>query len=158
MRRVETSYLRLVAKALEAGNNKNVALKEQVGELDSKILGLMEKTKTSRKEAESTGSEAEKCYIANFYLTKAYQSFAKYWRRYAYTEVVEWSKTNFKTFNTSQLRSEFLEKGKKLQTLAEGSQVIEIEDKAREDEAEVDEVVASSAIIHFILSLSPPAQ
>lgn len=48
----------------------------------------MEKMETESKEAKSAGSEAKKYYIANFHLIEAYQNFAKYWRRYAYTEVV----------------------------------------------------------------------
>lgn len=49
-----------------------------------------------RKEAESARNEVEKRYIANFHPTEAYQSFDAYWRRYAYTEVVEWIEANSK--------------------------------------------------------------
>lgn len=109
----------------------------------------MEKMETESKEAKSARSEAKKYFIANFHLTEAYQNFAKYWRRYAYTEVVGQIEANFQTFNTSDLRSEFLEEGEKPQTPAKKSHVIEIKDKAREEKAKVQEV-APNAIIHFV--------
>lgn len=63
----------------------------------------------TRRKVEYVGSEAEKQYITNSCLTEAYQSFAKYWRRYAYTEVIEWIEMNSQSFNASELRFEFLE-------------------------------------------------
>lgn len=37
----------------------------------------MEEVETVRRKVQFAYSKAEKCYIANFYLTEAYQSFAK---------------------------------------------------------------------------------
>lgn len=48
-------------------------------------------------EAQSPGSEDKKHYIADFHLTKTYQRFTKYWRRYAYTKVTEWIEVNYQT-------------------------------------------------------------
>lgn len=53
---------------------------------------------------------------------------------------MEWIKANLQAVNTSELRSEFLEEGGEPQTLAKGSQVIEIENEANEEGADVQEV------------------
>lgn len=76
---METSdtHQRLVVKDLEEANKENVALKEHVREVNSRVSDLTEEVETIRKDVKSTSSEAEKHYIANFYLMEAYQSFAK---------------------------------------------------------------------------------
>lgn len=75
-KRVETSdyHRRLVVEALESINKRNVTLKEQVEELNSQICDLVDEDEAARKEGESTSSEAEKIYIANFHLKEAYHS------------------------------------------------------------------------------------
>lgn len=48
--------------------------------------------------------------------------------------------------NTPELRSKFLEEGDEPQTPAEGSQVIEIENKANDEKAKVQEVTPNGII------------
>lgn len=62
---------------------------------------------------------------------------------------MEWIEANLQAINTSELRTEFLEEGSEPQTPAEESQVIEIEDEAYEQEADVQEV-APNAIVPFM--------
>lgn len=73
-KRVETSdaYQKLAAEALEVANKENVALKDRVGDLNSRVFDLIEEVEMGRREAESTRSKAEKRYIVNFHLTDAY--------------------------------------------------------------------------------------
>lgn len=85
MVKTSNAYQRLVAEALEVINKENVALKEQVR--NSKALGSKE-VETVSKGAKSIGSEVKKHSVDNFYITEAYQSFEKYWRKYAHIEVV----------------------------------------------------------------------
>lgn len=75
-------------------NKENDVLKQQMGELNSRVSSPIEEVKAARRKAKYVDSEVDKRYNANFHLTKAYQSFVKYWRRYAYTEVVEWIEVN----------------------------------------------------------------
>lgn len=62
---------------------------------------------------------------------------------------MEWIEANLQAINASELRTEFLEEGSEPQTPAEESQVIEIEDEAYEQEADVQEV-APNAIVPFM--------
>lgn len=48
--------------------------------------------------------EKVKNYIANFYLTEKYQSFAAYWRRFGYAEMVEKVEELFLNLKTTILR------------------------------------------------------
>lgn len=139
---------------LRVSNKENVSLKKQVGELNYQISNLVEDVEVARKEVESAGSEIKKRCIANFHLTKAYQSFSAYWRRC--TEVVEWIEANLQVVNTSKLSTEFLEEGGEPQTPVKGSQAIEIEDEANEQEANVQEV-AFNAIVPFVPPHPPSA-
>lgn len=69
---------------------------------------------------------------------------------------VEWIEANLQAVNAFELRSKFLEEGGKPQTPAKGSQVIEIKDKANEEEADVQEV-APNAIIPIVPPPLPPS-
>lgn len=66
--------------------------------------------------------------------------------------MVEWIEANLQAINTFEIRSEFLEEGGEPQTLAKGSQIIEIEDEALEAEVDVQEVA-----LHAIVPIVPPA-
>lgn len=155
-KQVETfdAHQKLAVEALERANKENIALKQQVGELDSRISRLTEEVETIRKEIESAYSYVEEWYIANFHFMEAYQSFVKYRQRYAYTEMVEQIEVHSQTFNTFELRSEFLEKGEEEpQTLIEGNQLIKIADESHEEVTEVENTeVAHDAIVPFVLS------
>lgn len=51
---------------------KSIALNYEMGELSLMVSELIEEVETMRTEAQSTGSEAKMCYIANFHLTEVY--------------------------------------------------------------------------------------
>lgn len=76
------NHQRIAAEALKLANKENAFLKEQLGELNSRISGLVEEVETTKMEAESIGNDAEKRYIANFHLMEAYQGFSIYWGRW----------------------------------------------------------------------------
>lgn len=50
-----------------------------------------------------------KNYIVNFHETREHQSFATYWRRFGYAEMVDRMEELFSYVNTTELRIEFLE-------------------------------------------------
>lgn len=82
---VETSnaHQKLTVEALDAANKENVAMKEQVGKLNSRVFGLVDEMETIKREAESIESEAEKDILPT-----------SIWWKYAYIEVKEWIEAN----------------------------------------------------------------
>lgn len=76
---VETfdAHQKLAAEALKKIDKENVALKAVGGEVGLGVSCLTKKVEMGMREVESTGSEVEKRYIANFHLAVAYQSFSK---------------------------------------------------------------------------------
>jgi chromosome segregation ATPase len=152
-KRVETSdaHQKIAAEALERANKEKEGLTGEVKELTSQFSKLREEIEGVRSEAERSKAEAEDHFLANFHLTEKYQQFALYWRRYAYTEVVEWIEVH-STQDTSELRAEFLDEGQEGSeppTPLEEPQVIELDE-------DVSPEVAPDAIVPFVDPRPPP--
>lgn len=57
--------------------------------LEAQVKHYLHETKRLKTELPLSREEAVKNYSANFHHMEEYQSFASYWKRFGYTEVVE---------------------------------------------------------------------
>lgn len=83
-----------------------------------------------------------KSYIANFYLSKEYQHFDTYWRRFVYVQVVDKMGELYPELDTTKLRVKFLNKVH--QILAEDT--VEVDEEVDQGDALEDETSDQEAL------------
>lgn len=112
---ISNNHQRLAIEALEQANLQLQGARDSNQFLEKQVkyyLGEVERLET---ELRASKEEAVKTYIARFYKTMEYQSFAAYWKRFGYATSRKLCEGGlqggglFPGLNTTELRAEFLE-------------------------------------------------
>ncbi|XP_022853416.1 uncharacterized protein LOC111374888 [Olea europaea var. sylvestris] len=152
---VSNEHQKVTAEALEQANLSLAGARDAYQFLEGQAKWYMNDASVAREEARTAAEGVVKAYIANFHTTEEYKSFSKYWRNFAYAEVLERAEELYPNLGLAQRRSEFVDEVP--QTPAEEVQGDEAAD-AEAPSAEAEEATTDAQIAEPPRSeASPPA-